>query len=225
MTQPERPEVPEEAVEALAKSQHERDRVHNGARCWEALSRPVRRSLITRAGDGLADALPAIQAALLADLGLERCGECGGSGQRITHARSPETMSCPTCKGKGYIVPKVAGECESCDDSGIYTEGAEWAPCGECERGREFGHHLKIARDEATAAVEERVRGELEPVVEAARRVLTMHYGSQSPSNPAAHALYSALAALSTAATEHQAAEQETGVAAPHTDKQGGGEG
>jgi hypothetical protein len=33
-------------------------------------------------------------------------------------------------------------------------------------------------------------------VIAAARRVLKMHYGDQSPSNPAAHALFSALAAL-----------------------------
>lgn len=52
--------------------------------------------------------------------------------------------------------------------------------------------------DRAEAEVEKlrEARGRLEPVVAAARRVLAMHYGSLSPSNAAAHALYSALAAL-----------------------------
>lgn len=57
---------------------------------------------------------------------------------------------------------EAEAECESCEDSGIYTEGAEWAPCGECNRGEEFARHLKIARAEVEAEVRERFFSALE---------------------------------------------------------------
>lgn len=43
--------------------------------------------------------------------------------------------------------------CESCEDTGIYEEGSEWAPCSECERGREFIERLMTYRDEQRAQV------------------------------------------------------------------------
>ena len=75
-------------------------------------------------------------------------------------------------KGEGgeqqLYVPAVA-ECESCDDTGIYEEGAEWAPCGECALGRGFAERLKsFAREHAAtpqrSALEE-VAEELEAQV------------------------------------------------------------
>ena len=47
--------------------------------------------------------------------------------------------------------PSSGAECESCDDTGIYEEGSEWAPCGECDLGRRWAELLKTAREEAVA--------------------------------------------------------------------------
>ena len=37
-----------------------------------------------------------------------------------------------------------AGECE-CEGTGIYEEGDEWAPCSECNLGRDFATYLRTA--------------------------------------------------------------------------------
>lgn len=39
--------------------------------------------------------------------------------------------------------------CESCEDTGIYTEGDEWMPCDECDLGRDFAERLKSFAAEA----------------------------------------------------------------------------
>jgi hypothetical protein len=53
-------------------------------------------------------------------------------------------------------------ECEGCDDTGIYREGGEWAPCSECDRGREFAECLKTSRDELRSSLALGVRERLE---------------------------------------------------------------
>jgi hypothetical protein len=47
--------------------------------------------------------------------------------------------------------------CESCDDTGIYEEGDEWAPCEECELGRDLKPRFLTTRREA----QEELRREL----------------------------------------------------------------
>jgi len=54
-----------------------------------------------------------------------------------------------------------ADRCKSCDDTGIYQEGDEWAPCEECERGRGLVEHFKTARREAAEEERELLRGGL----------------------------------------------------------------
>jgi hypothetical protein len=55
-----------------------------------------------------------------------------------------------------------AARCESCDDTGIYEEGDEWAPCGECDRGRALAEYFKTARGEAREEERERLKEKLE---------------------------------------------------------------
>lgn len=62
-TQHSLPEVPVTAAELLAKSRHERVRMHTGERPWSELSEPVTRTPVCQAADDLADALPSLHAA------------------------------------------------------------------------------------------------------------------------------------------------------------------
>jgi hypothetical protein len=39
-------------------------------------------------------------------------------------------------------------ECDSCDDTGIYEEGSEWAPCLDCDLGRRWAEILKVCAAE-----------------------------------------------------------------------------
>lgn len=48
--------------------------------------------------------------------------------------------------------------CESCDDTGIYEEGSEWAPCDECELGRGFAEGLKSHAKEIRQSERQRIR-------------------------------------------------------------------
>ncbi|HEX5591971.1 MAG TPA: hypothetical protein VFX35_01340 [Solirubrobacterales bacterium] len=48
--------------------------------------------------------------------------------------------------------------CESCEDTGVYTEGMEWAPCGECFRGEEFTKLLRAHAKEVRQQERERVK-------------------------------------------------------------------
>jgi hypothetical protein len=49
--------------------------------------------------------------------------------------------------------------CESCEGSGIYEEGDEWAPCSECDLGREFLACLRSHAAEVREQMRERLRG------------------------------------------------------------------
>lgn len=60
-------------------------------------------------------------------------------------------------------------DCEHCDDTGIYREGDEWAPCDECQRGRDFAECLQTAVRESQ---EQRGEGDdLETVREKTERL------------------------------------------------------
>lgn len=66
--------------------------------------------------------------------------------------------------------------CESCDDTGIYTEGDEWAPCGECDLGRGFAERLKTHAEETRQSERQRIQEALKEraaakVKEAEKRV------------------------------------------------------
>lgn len=52
-------------------------------------------------------------------------------------------------------------ECDECEDTGIYEEGDEWAPCDGCERGRDFADRLRVTVAETQAQERERVKREL----------------------------------------------------------------
>ena len=51
-----------------------------------------------------------------------------------------------------------AERCESCDDTGIYEEGSEWAACGECAVGRGFFECLQSHAAEVRKQERERYR-------------------------------------------------------------------
>lgn len=55
---------------------------------------------------------------------------------------------------------KEVERCDNCDGSGIYEEGDEWAPCAECELGRDFAEYLKAALAEQLREVRERLLSE-----------------------------------------------------------------
>lgn len=198
MTQPERPEVPGLAVEILAMKE-----AACGEDGWDKLNRDApgvcerhRRTARVR----LQACLPAIQAALLG-----KCGECGGSGKVALKARLIDEdgtedylhATCPTCKGKGYILPEAAPAFsdedreqlrEIADEIDPKVPPAEPMHAGlERHRDVEAEHNEAVflrdlanrtAADQATAAVvEERVRavgnrrlGELQEVERAAGR-------------------------------------------------------
>lgn len=50
-----------------------------------------------------------------------------------------------------------AEECE-CEGTGIYEEGDEWAPCSECDLGRDFAARLRTT----VAERDQRLRGKLD---------------------------------------------------------------
>lgn len=55
----------------------------------------------------------------------------------------------------------VEERCESCDNTGIYWEGSEWAPCGECELGRGFLKRLLTYAEEVRKQAQEEERERL----------------------------------------------------------------
>ncbi len=77
----------------------------------------------------------------------ERFRECPGCSNATPGA----------CPKHGAQIEATAQQCESCDDTGIYEEGSEWAPCEECDLGRGFAERLKSHADE----VRQRERGRI----------------------------------------------------------------
>jgi hypothetical protein len=104
----------------------------------------------------------------------QRCGGIPGGAWAVTPACECSTATktfshtpvVPTAALEAEEKRRVEAErerdaasepaCDNCEDTGIYEEGDEWAPCSECERGRDFTQRLKTAiaeqRDRAEAA-------------------------------------------------------------------------
>lgn len=75
--------------------------------------------------------------------------------------------------------------CETCEDTGVYTEGMEWAPCGGCFRGKEFLTLLKAHAKEVRQAERETVWGQLAPLLDQFKEVLNEHSKGKAGSGAA----------------------------------------